>query len=538
MSKENKPIRFYNDDYAIFLPSISSLYSKMVSKGDEGLKRKVPESIGSIESLNFLNEKDGAYYYPYALYSAGHAELNIEKSDVVESMVQKRNREKTIIVGDSGGYQIATGVIKLDWNNQKEIDETCIKILRWLEHTSDYSMILDMPVGAIAHPKATTINNFEQCIEFTEHNIKTMIKHRVPGATKLLNVLQGRNWKENDYWYERLREYNHPDKYGDRALEGWAFAGNPIRDLYSALRILVKMRDNDELKHIDWLHFLGIGKLHAALAYTDLEKIIKQYNPKFKISFDAASPFVSVAKGGVYTDYIISGSGKASGKGTTKSDVFGKKMMESGLFSPKNDDNKIDETVVNELIKQMNNRGQLVHPQMKMPDSKLLVGSTEPWPFTNSPFAENLTLGDICCSDNPKFKSSWDGMSYGLLMAHSTYLHVKSVQQANYIYSLHGRGDERLDRFVEQFIPTNIFALREIMKMVFESETPYSVLEEFKDQLQSFVDPRGIWKKKDLRKNTLFDVKTKDDSTCDVDEVIGEYYNVEDDNSFSKKMDI
>ena len=40
---------------------------------------------------------------------------------------------------------IATGVIKCDWKNFKTDDDLRNSILNWLEHTADYSMVLDVP---------------------------------------------------------------------------------------------------------------------------------------------------------------------------------------------------------------------------------------------------------------------------------------------------------------------------------------------------------------------------------------------------------
>ena len=67
-------------------------------------------------------------------------------------MIQKRDREHSFILGDSGGFQIATGVIKCDWKNFKTDDDLRITILNWLEHTADYSMVLDVPTLAAAPP--------------------------------------------------------------------------------------------------------------------------------------------------------------------------------------------------------------------------------------------------------------------------------------------------------------------------------------------------------------------------------------------------
>ena len=115
-----------NKDYAVFLPSISTFYSTIVSKeqnepGKSVPPERVPAGFESgIEGLNFLNKKDAYFYYPYALYSAGHAQLDLSKTDTMESMIQKRDRKDTFILGDSGGFQIAKGVIKFDWENFME----------------------------------------------------------------------------------------------------------------------------------------------------------------------------------------------------------------------------------------------------------------------------------------------------------------------------------------------------------------------------------------------------------------------------------
>ena len=89
--------------------------------------------------MNFLNADEGYFTYKYALYSAGHAQLNLEKSVIQESMIQQRDRDNTVIVGDSGGYQIGKGVLKFDWLNFEgdSANKTRLDILRWLELTAD-----------------------------------------------------------------------------------------------------------------------------------------------------------------------------------------------------------------------------------------------------------------------------------------------------------------------------------------------------------------------------------------------------------------
>jgi hypothetical protein len=114
-----------NKDYARFLPAISSIYTKFLSHdsayNSKVTEERIPECFPhGLESLNFLNEDKGLFTYKWALYSAGHAMLDTEKSDKSEAQVQKRDRSKVTLVGDSGGFQVAKGVLKFPWDQFKD----------------------------------------------------------------------------------------------------------------------------------------------------------------------------------------------------------------------------------------------------------------------------------------------------------------------------------------------------------------------------------------------------------------------------------
>jgi hypothetical protein len=69
-------------DYAVFLPSISGFYATFIGKQrfQEYVEpARIPVGIDKMESMNFLNSKEGAFHYKWALYSAGHAELDTNK---------------------------------------------------------------------------------------------------------------------------------------------------------------------------------------------------------------------------------------------------------------------------------------------------------------------------------------------------------------------------------------------------------------------------------------------------------------------------
>ena len=140
--------------YAVYLPAISSFHSTYVAKQREGEfvpKERIPAGFDrGIEGMNFLNAEQGYFTYKYALYSAGHAQLDLVKSYTQDSMIQQRDHANTMILGDSGGYQIGKGILKFDWKDfeGKAANKTRDDIINWLEMTADWSMMLDVPMWA------------------------------------------------------------------------------------------------------------------------------------------------------------------------------------------------------------------------------------------------------------------------------------------------------------------------------------------------------------------------------------------------------
>lgn len=393
-------------DYAIYLPAISSFYVKQLKKLESDPDARVPAGfeLGN-EGLDFLKDQGAYYHYPWGLYSAGHAQMNLDKSDD-DHMVSNRDRSKNIILGDSGGFQVATGVIPMDWKNAQDPNdpqrlELCEKILRWLEATTDWSMILDVPAAACVPPfnKRTGLTDFQEGMNVTLLNLDYFMRNRVPGATKFMNVLGGNDEETSDSWYEQITPFSDPDwveeNYGDRArtLEGFAFAGINKSNMYLCLKRLLDLRKDGLLEGKGWIHFLGTGKLNWACYLTSIQRMLRKHDsPEICLSFDAASPFINTAYGQTYT---------------------------YNFYAPKKFGYFMDRAI----------------------DNQALVGSTDPMPFTNSPIMERLTVGDICTmaegdlDKNGKPKAagatSWDTQSYLYYMAHSVYNHINAVQEAN-----------------------------------------------------------------------------------------------------------
>lgn len=473
------------EDWAIFLPSISSLYTKLVSKDDADLRGgKIPSGLNTVKDMNFL-DPNGLFHYPYALYSAGHAYLDTTKSDVRESMIQKRNKKNTLIVGDSGGYQIATGVLNVDWNDPKAVNQIRTEILNWLEHTADWSMILDVPTKAIANERASNINTFEDCLKFTLDNAEYIMNNR-QGKTKFLNVIQGIQPEQNKHWYDEIKKYNDPKYAGKNRFEGWAFGGTCAGNNWMAFQRLLEMRDEHEFEYCDWVHFLGVGRIWLAPVYNTLQRIIREkYNPNFTVSYDAASPYVCVAHGRIYDGFILEGI--------------------------KDDETKKKKT------------GRVSLPLENFVDSKDFLTYNKPWPIEhNSPFAQRLLVNDICVNPKKEVNSAWDGYAYGLLMGHNTYILIHAIQTMNRMHdafiTARKLGDERTMKRLRARIAPNIIEMCDKVEQMFETKTK-------KDRKMFFVDNKIMFEQYSMsptKDYTKF-AELGDLFTSKTDEITGKY---------------
>jgi hypothetical protein len=502
MSKAKKEFNFQdltesNKDYAVFLPSISSIYVRFVSGNFLGKREKFPTGLSrNWDDLDFLQQKTDLFNYKWALYSAGHAEHDLEKTDVVESMVQKRDRSKTLIVGDSGGFQIATGVLKWPWIAKKnqtndewkgDQDKIRMNILRWLEHTADWSMIFDFPPGGIdrfgydektgeaLHPG---LKSYEDCLKGSIENAEFFMKHRKPGATKFLNVLQGRNQQEGDEWWDICKDW---------PFESWAFANIQGHSLALNLRRIIKMRDSKYLEPgRDWLHYLGNGKIYTSCNLTNIQRCLRKHvNPNVTLSYDAASPFVMTAKGQMYGTYEISPE-KLRFKGGSIPDA--KELKGSTVL--------LKDYVI-ELLGKKNIQSKNENAFSSIFDYE---ESKRP-SIVESSISRKITLGDICVKgyedvngkeieatieaiqqemgiiqwDNfetkhKKYPSSLDGLSYLLLMNHNVELHIKACQEACYWM------DQPIN-ISTQHLPSEILEFKDLCSDIFTSEKPMDLID-------------------------------------------------------------
>lgn len=280
----------HDENRAIYLPAISKGFASFAVNG---------ELAGSdlpfkAQDLNFLDPNNKFFHYPYALYSAGQS--NTATAPAID-MVSQRDRSATLVLGDSGGYQVST---KKGYFSQALV----LRNMRWMEAIADYSMVLDFPTGGIGpgnmtdHVTRLNLNgelsklaqanglglDYNACLEQTKLNNDDFVANHAPGATAFLNVLQGRSEKESKYWYEAVKHY---------PFAGWSFAGHHQNRFSLMLARMIDMRDDNLLASIQWVHVLGVSTLPIGILLTTVQRTIRQhYNPNFQMSFDTASPFL------------------------------------------------------------------------------------------------------------------------------------------------------------------------------------------------------------------------------------------------------
>ena len=478
----NKNLTEHQQDYAVFLPSISGFYATFIGKqrfGEYVDYNRVPSGLGEVEALNFLNTQKGAFQYKWALYSAGHANLDTTKVVDKEDMVRNRDRENTWLLGDSGGFQIAKGLWEGDWKNPNCPKAAAKRklVVDWMEEYMDYGMMLDIPTWTFQDPKAAKasgIHSYQDAVDATHINAQYYMNNR-RGNFKVLNVLQGSTHSDADSWYEDFKHYCDPKQYPDTHFDGWAMGGQNMCDVHLILRRLVNLIHDGLLEEgiHDVMHFLGTSKLEWACLLTDIQRAVRKYhNKNFMITYDCASPFLATANGQIYHNIRIEDRNKKWSY-----------MMSSGADDKKysTDNRKYRDAVLQDRILES---------------------------FEDSPISKHLSVKDVCIykpGDLNKIgkegKTSWDSFSYALQMGHNVWMHIESTQRANREYD---KGnvpgmlvDERFDRILFRDVVDNIFSLK-------NKEKSLALIEEYSKFWMMVIGTRLNVGKKTMNAHTMY----------------------------------
>jgi hypothetical protein len=429
------------NDYAVFLPAISGFYATFIGKQRSDPNyvdpARMPAGLTDMEMMNWLNDQKGLFPYKWSLYSGGHANLDLTKQDWSEDMVRNRD-PNTLILGDSGGFQIAKGLWEGDWKANSGCPKAQKKrdaVLKWLDGVANYGMILDIPTWVIHDKKASAacgITTYEEAVAATKFNNDYFMKHRKGvknGGAKFLNVLQGSNHGEADKWYELMKDYCDPKKYPDTHFNGWSMGGQNMCDVHLVLKRLVSLRHDGLLQEgiHDWMHFLGTSKLEWAVLLTVIQRAVRRYvNPAFTISFDCASPFLATANGQVYHHIDLPHEDKwcyrmspivDDKKYSTDTRPYGQAVVADGLID------HFDESPISKLMTMKDIC--IYKPGQRKTDAELNGETFDPNNMNHFHVAPDLN------KIGKNGKTSWDSFSYALLMGHNVWTHIEAVQRAN-----------------------------------------------------------------------------------------------------------
>ena len=252
----------------IYFPSFSA--GAMGSSLAKNVKLKNDLSIRF-----YSDEFPEKYRHTDILITAGH---HFKKDDYKNDLGLT---DKNLVMGDSGGYQIASGAIKWDMSIRE-------RIFKWLEHNSDIAMNLDIP------PKIKYEGMYEECLKISKDNFKYFADNQ-SGNTDFLNVVQGTNDLEYINWYNEMKDY---------PFQGWAVGGGG-RNVFAFMSgVMSLLQGGEHLKDTNkYFHILGISKVKDFLMLNQLQKSLNEIGSDIVVTTDSSSPDRAVVFGSYYYGY-------------------------------------------------------------------------------------------------------------------------------------------------------------------------------------------------------------------------------------------
>ena len=185
--------------------------------------------------------------------------------------------DENFVMGDSGGYQFATGAVK--WKpEQKE------PIFDWLERNSDVAMNLDIP------PRFEYEGKFDECLQISSDNFKYFADNQ--SSTEYLNVIHGNDELQYKKWYDEVKQF---------PFQGWAIGGGSanIRKFMSGFSVLLDGKEHLN-SNVEYLHILGTAKIDYFLLLLKIQKTFEELGLDIVVTTDCSSPDRGVVFGSYY----------------------------------------------------------------------------------------------------------------------------------------------------------------------------------------------------------------------------------------------
>lgn len=238
-------------------------YPSLSAGGCAGDFKNNKEVKPGLTSRFYSKEFPEPWRHPYFLITAGHHYKWMDAR-------QRYGLENDVLVmGDSGGFQLATGAIKWD----PKFKET---IFNWLETNCDIGVNLDIP------PRVKYDGKFYECLDISYDNFKYFAENQ-SGKCKFLNVIQGNNVNEYDIWYQKVKDFD---------FNGWCIGGTQkgISLFMAAMVPLLRNREFEKIRN-QYVHVLGISKISDFFMLSFFQKMVNKYHGgRIQISTDSSSP--------------------------------------------------------------------------------------------------------------------------------------------------------------------------------------------------------------------------------------------------------
>lgn len=430
------------EPYAIFVPAVSSTFAAFLNKDwSRYPNRPRPKLINKdFSSLNFLDPDSPLFHYKWALYSFGHAKGN-------ERMFRDRNKQRTVVIGDSGGFQLATGAapINLVTAGANELAAFRQRTLEWLQATADVALTLDVPTAAISEKKSP-IRSFQDCLQYTIANHKHFEASLDPNlGTTFLNVVQGRTLSEQAGWIDAVRCFDY--------AAGWSFPYAICASFEMLLWLVCKLKHDGLLNGASYLHILGCSRLRLAMMMTPLMRALRRYvNPDLLVTYDASNAT------------FLGGKFKRAYLGWRPSQRTG------------------DPTFIIPAA----------------PQGLRYVGSTEPFPFIGSPVGRSTQMGDYNVDRNAGDRT-FDDVGNTLLMSHNLFYHIRAIHELNRLLDTALSGGARSTPLGDSYVLAAQAVERIISKKSFQ-EAQVAIADNVKTL--RFIDRRALIS---LHEGTEFD---------------------------------
>lgn len=259
----------------IYFPSVTSgAFGGLLGKSPNGISPELKVD------LKYFNESYGDLKYPYILISAGH---NVNSSDIRNSM---HIGPDPLVITDSGGYQIATGVLKYD---PGLVD----KILKWTEKNADIGVNLDIPTRGKYEGK------FDECLDISKSNFKYWSDNRSNSDVALLNVLQGPSYNKYKKWYDQVSSFN---------FDGWSLGGATTTEAMIAGLTVLFGHGKIHLDNANkYLHILGTSKIYDLALLMYVQRKVQETGSNLILTCDSSSPSKGAVFGTMYLDFDIKG---------------------------------------------------------------------------------------------------------------------------------------------------------------------------------------------------------------------------------------